>query len=156
MPSVSIKQGWPLLLLFIAMVMGMGMLVGLIAAPGDYVAGLRTPDLVLPTAVSGALWVVLSVSFAVAGWRSWTIDSNSLEMRLWLAALILSWWFSPAFFMLRSPLLALVVVVLLLGVMVLYTVRTWTTDRLSAWLFVPSVAYIGYIAAMTGAIVAMN
>lgn len=156
MPSVSIKQGWPLLLLLIAMVMGMGLLVGLIAAPGDYVAGLRTPDLVLPTAVSGALWVVLSVSFAVAGWRSWSIDSNSLEMRLWLAALILSWWFSPAFFMLRSPLLALVVVLLLLAVMALYTVRTWKTDRPSAWLFVPSLVYIGYIAAMTGAIVAMN
>jgi tryptophan-rich sensory protein len=156
MPSVSIKQGWPLLLLLIAMVMGMGLLVGLIAAPGDYVAGLRTPDLVLPTAVSGALWVVLSVSFAVAGWRSWSIDSNSLEMRLWLAALILSWWFSPAFFMLRSPLLALVVIVLLLAVMALYTVRTWKTDRPSAWLFVPSLVYIGYIAAMTGAIVAMN
>lgn len=156
MPSVSLRQGWPLLLLFIAVVMGMGWLVGLIAAPGDYVAGLRTLDLVLPTAISGALWVVLSVSFAVAGWRSWTIDFNSLEMRYWLAALILSWWFSPAFFMLRSPLLALVVVMLLLAVMALYTVRTWKTDRLSAWLFVPSVAYIGYIAAMTGAIVAMN
>jgi benzodiazapine receptor len=156
MPSVSLRQGWPLLLLFIAVVMGMGWLVGLIAAPGDYVAGLRTPDLVLPTAISGALWVVLSVSFAVAGWRSWTIDSNSLEMRYWLAALILSWWFSPAFFMLRSPLLALVVVVLLLVVIVLYTVRTWKTDRPSAWLFVPSLVYIGYIAAMTGAIVAMN
>lgn len=156
MPSVSLRQGWPLLLLFIAIVMGMGLLVGLIAAPGDYVAGLRTPDLILPQAVSGALWVVLSVTFAMAGWRSWSIDSNSLQMRLWLAALILSWWFSPAFFIVRSPLLALVVIAALFIVMVFFTVRTWRTDRVSAWLFVPSVLYIAYVAAMTAAIVVMN
>ena len=156
MPSVSLRQGWPLLLLFVAIVMGMGWLVGLIAAPGDYVAGLRTPDFVLPAVISGVLWIVLSVSFAVAGWRCWSLDSNSTQMRLWLATLILSWWYSPAFFMIRSPLLAAVIIIVLLVLLVWFVIRCWRPDRLAAWLFIPSVIYIGYVAAMTVAIVAMN
>ena len=156
MSSVSLRQGWPLLLLFIAIVMGMGWLVGVIAAPGDYVAGLRTPDLVLPAVVSGVLWIVLSVSFAAAGWRCWSIDTNSVEMRLWLATLILSWWYSPAFFIIRSPLLAAVIIIVLLVLLSWFVIRTWRVDRPSAWLFLPSVVYIGYVAAMTVAIVVMN
>jgi tryptophan-rich sensory protein len=99
---------------------------------------------------------VLSVGFAVAGWRNWVIDSNSVEMLLWLAVLILSWWFSPAFFIVRSPLLALVIIAAIFVLMVWFALRSWSRDRVSFWLFVPSVVYIGYVAAMTAAIVAMN
>lgn len=156
MPSVSIKQGWPLLLVFLVIVLGIGSVVGLIAAPGDYVGQLKMPPLVIPEAVSGALGLVLSVAFAVAGWRNWVVDSNSTEMRLWLAVLILSWWFSPAFFIVRSPGLALAIILAILVLMVWFAVRSWSRDRVSFWLFAPSVLYIGYVAAMTAAIVTMN
>lgn len=156
MSSVSIRRGWPLLLLFLAIVLGMGSVVGLIAAPGDYVRQLTVPDPVLPDAVSSILWLVLSSAFAVAGWRNWIIDSNSTQMRLWLAVLILSWWFSPAFFIIRMPALALAVVVAIFVLMLWFTLRAWRRDRVSFWLFAPSVLYIGYVAAMTAAIVVMN
>jgi tryptophan-rich sensory protein len=156
MASVSIRQGWPLLLAFIAIVLGFGIVVGLIATPGDYVGQLRMPPLLLPEAVSAPLSLALSVAFAVAGWRTWSIDSNSTEMRLWLGTLILSWWFSPAFFIVRMPVLAFVIVVAILLLMVWFEVRTWRRDRMSFWLVAPSVAYIGYITATTAAIVAMN
>ncbi len=156
MPSVSVKQSWPLLLVFLAIVLGIGSVVGLIATPGDYVGQLKMPPFAMPPPVSGALWIVLSAAFAVAGWRSWVIDSNSTEMRIWLAVLILSWWFSPAFFIVRSPPLALIVIAAILVLMVWFAVRTWPRDRLSFWLFAPSVLYIAYVAAMTAAIVAMN
>jgi len=156
MPSVSIKQSWPLLLLFLAIVLGIGSVVGLIAAPGDYVGQLNVPPFVMPEAISGALWIALSIAFAVAGWRNWIIDSNSTEMRLWLAVLILSWWFSPAFFIVRSPLLALVVIAAIFVLMVWFSMRAWPRDRVSFWLFAPSALYIGYVTAMPAAIVAMN
>lgn len=156
MPTVSIKQNWPLLLLFLAVVLGIGLVVGLIAAPGDYVGQLKMPPFVLPQAISGVLGLALSVAFAVAGWRTWVIDSNSTEMRLWLATLILSWWFSPAFFIVRMPLLALAIIAGILGLMIWFEVRTFRRDRLSFWLVAPSVLYIAYVAAMTAAIVAMN
>lgn len=156
MASVSIKQSWPLLLLFFAIVLGIGMVVGLIATPGDYVGQLKVPPYVMPETVSGLVWIVLSIAFAVAGWRNWVIDSNSTEMRLWLATLILSWWFSPAFFIVRVPALALIIIVGILVLMVWFELRSWSRDRLSFWLFAPSVLYIAYVAAMTAAIVAMN
>jgi len=156
MGSVSIRQGWPLLLAFLAVVLGFGIVVGLVATPGDYVGQLKMPPLVMPQPVSAALSLALSVAFAVAGWRSWMIDSNSAQMRLWLGTLILSWWFSPAFFIVRMPGLALGIAVALLLLMVWFELRTWRRDRVSFWLVAPSVLYIGYITAMTAAIVAMN
>lgn len=156
MPTVSIKQNWPLLLAFLAIVLGIGLVVGLIAAPGDYVGQLKMPPFVLPEIVSGVLGLALSVAFAVAGWRNWVIDSNSTEMRLWLATLILSWWFSPTFFLVRMPALALAVIAGMLALMTWYEVRAFRADRLSFWLVAPSVLYVAYVAAMTAAIVAMN
>jgi len=156
MSSVSIRQNWPLLMVFFLAVLGIGLVVGLIATPGDYVEKLRMPPFVMPQVLSSGISLALSIAFAVAGWRSWILDSNSTEMRLWLAVLILSWWFSPAFFMVRSPALALAVAAAMLVLMLWFSVRTWNRDRLSFWLFAPSVPYIAYIAAMTAAIVAMN
>lgn len=156
MPKVSIKQNWPVLLAFLAAVLGIGLIVGLIAAPGDYVGQLKMPPYVLPEIVSSILGLVLSIAFAVAGWRNWVIDSNSAEMRLWLATLILSWWFSPAFFLVRMPALALAVIAAMLALMTWYEVRAFRSDRLSFWLVAPSVLYVAYVAAMTAAIVAMN
>lgn len=156
MPTVSIKQNWPLLLVFLAVVLGIGLVVGLIAAPGDYVGQLKMPPFVLPEAISGVLGLALSLAFAIAGWRTWVIDSNATEMRLWLATLILSWWFSPAFFIVRMPVLALAIIAGILGLMIWFEARTFSRDRIAFWLVAPSVLYIGYVAAMTAAIVAMN
>jgi benzodiazapine receptor len=114
------------------------------------------PDLVLPPAISTPLWFALALAFAVAGWRMWTIDANSTETRLWLAIQIISWWFSPVFFIMRSPLFAFILIVVLAGLMAWFIARTWGRDRVSAYLFIPSFIYILYVAAMTGAIVAMN
>ena len=156
MPSVSLRQNWVLLLIFLAVVIGIGNVVGLIATPGDYIGTLRMPPYMLPPMVSAILGLVLSVAFAVAGWRNWVADSNSAQMRLWLAVLILSWWFSPAFFIIRMPTLALIIIAAIFVLMVWYLLRTWGSDRLSFWLFAPSLVYIGYVGAMTAAIVAMN
>lgn len=155
-PTVSFRQNWQLLAIFIVIVIGSGIVVGLIAAPGNYVTQLKMPDLVLPAPVSSALWLALAVAFAVAGWRLWTIDPTSIEMRLWLAIQISSWWYSPVFFLLRSPLFALAIILVMAALMVWFIVRTWNRDRISAYLFLPSFLYIAYVAAMNAAIVVMN
>ncbi|HEY9010777.1 MAG TPA: TspO/MBR family protein [Devosia sp.] len=143
--------------MFIVGVIGASMVVGLIAAPpAGYLESLRIPDLVIPPAISGPLWLALAVAFAVAGWRLWTLDPSSTETRLWLACQIVSWWFSPAFFVMRAPLLAFIVIAALFVLMAAFILRAWNRDRISAYLFIPCLLYVGYIAAMTGAIVVMN
>jgi len=155
--TISLRTGWPLLLMFVVGVMGAGLVVGLLATPpSDYIETLKIPDLVIPEVVSGILWLALSLAFAVAGWRVWTIDPTSTETKLWVAVQITSWWYSPAFFVMRAPVVALLVLGILSVLMIWFVVRAWTRDRVSAWLFIPSLLYIAYIAAMTAAIVVLN
>lgn len=157
MGTISLRKGWPLLLLFLAGVIGIGIVVGLIAAPAEsYVQSLKIPDFRVPDAVSGPLWLALAIGFAVAGWRLWTIDPTSLETRLWLGIQIISWWYSPVFFIMRAPALALVVIGTMSVLMLWFIVRTWSRDRLSAHLFIPCFLWVAYATAMNAAIVAMN
>ena len=52
--------------------------------------------------------------------------------------------------------MALGVILTLVVLMAWFILRTWSSDRLSAYLFIPCFIYIVYVASMTGAIVAMN
>lgn len=157
MTTISLRREWPLLLLFIGGIFGIGLVVGLVTDPGSaYLATLTIPDLVPPEWLSTIIWVLLCLAFAISGWRLWLRDHSSTETRLWLATLILSWWYSPAFYIIRSPLLALGVLLLMAMLMALFIFRCWGRDRISALLFIPSLLWVGYAAAMTAAIVAMN
>jgi tryptophan-rich sensory protein len=155
-PAISLRNNWPLLLLFVAIVMGIGFVVGLISAPGPWFESLRKPDYIVPTWISGPIWVLLCVAFAISGWRLWLIDSSSVETRLWLASLIVSWWFSPLFLVAQLPYAALIVLILLIALMLIFSVRTWTVDRVSALLFIPCTAWVIYAAAITYVIASMN
>jgi len=154
--TISLKQGWPLLLLFVGGVIGIGFVVGLIADPGPWIEELRIPDLVPPEWLSTPLWFLLATAFAAAGWRLWMLDSSALEMRLWLGIQILSWWYSPVLFLIRAPALALGIISVMAVLMVWFMVRTWNRDRVSSYLFIPCFLWVAYIVAMNGTIVMMN
>lgn len=156
MTTISIRDSWPLLLLFIAIVMGIGLAVGMISSPGPMVQQLTLPPAVLPDYISSTIWFLLCIAFAVAGWRLWLIDSASFETRLWLAILILSWWYSPVFFIARAPLAAFVVIALLTFLMVVFVWRTWRADRISSLLFIPCVAWVAYATVLTGWVIQLN
>ena len=157
MKSISIQTGWPLLLMFIVGVIGASFVVGLIATPPEgYLEALEIPDLMLPEVIGGLLWLGFSLAFAVAGWRVWTLDPTSTETKLWLAIQITSWWYSPAFFVMKAPIVALLVIGILCALMIWFIFRTWSRDRVSAWLIIPCLLYVAYIATMTAAIVVLN
>jgi tryptophan-rich sensory protein len=92
----------------------------------------------------------------VAGWRLWLIDSASFETRLWLAILILSWWYYPVFFIARAPMAALVVIGLLTFLMLVFVIRTWRADRVSSLLFIPCLAWVAYATVLTGWVIQLN
>ncbi len=156
MTNISLKKGWPLLLLFVGGVIGIGFVVGLIADPGPWFQELRIPDLVPPDWITTPLWFLLATAFAVAGWRLWMLDSASFEMRLWLSIQILSWWYSPVFFIMRLPAVALGTISIMAVLMVWFMVRVWNRDRISSYLFIPCFLWVAYVVAMNAAIVVMN
>lgn len=155
MATISLRS-WPLLALFVAIVMGVGFVVGLISSPGAWAQQLTLPPLVLPDSISTGVWFLLCITFAVAGWRLWLLDSSSFEMRLWLAILILSWWYYPVFFVARAPIAALVVIALLTFLMTVFVIRTWRRDLVSSLLFIPCLAWVAYATVLTGWVIQLN
>ena len=155
--TISLRRGWPLLLLFLGGIIAIGLVVGLVSHPTEeYLDSLEMPALMLPAWMSTIVWLLLCVAFAVAGWRLWLGDSSSIETRLWLAVLILSWWYSPALLLVRSPPLALAIILVMAVLILLFIIRGWSRDRISALLFVPCFLWVAYATAMTTAIVVMN
>lgn len=144
------------LVLFLFLVVGGGLAIGFLTAPGDWYAGLVKPSFNPPNWVFGPTWTLLYVLIAVAGWRVWRKESGGWPMRLWWAQLALNFLWTPVFFDAHRIGLALVVVLVLLGTILAFIVASWRRDRASAWLFAPYAAWVAFASALNGAIFVLN
>jgi tryptophan-rich sensory protein len=63
---------------------------------------------------------------------------------------------TPAFFLLHRPMLALVIIVALLAAILAFIRMVWTSDRVSALLFIPYAAWVAFATLLNAAIVGMN
>jgi benzodiazapine receptor len=144
------------LLLFLVLVLGGGLTVGFLTAPGGWYAGLAKPSFNPPPWVFAPVWVVLYALIALAGWRSFERDTAGWPMRLWWAQLGLNFLWSPVFFAAHRIALALVVILLLLAAILAFSALSWRRDRVSAWLFVPYAAWVAFASVLNGAILVLN
>jgi tryptophan-rich sensory protein len=146
----------PALFLFIVVVVGGGLAIGYLTAPGEWYASLAKPSFNPPAAVFAPVWTVLYVLIAVAGWRIWCKDAGSRAMRLWWGQLALNFLWSPTFFAAHQIGLALLIVVLLLAAILAFIAVSWRQDRLAAWLFAPYGAWVAFASVLNAAIFALN
>lgn len=144
------------LALFIAAVLGGGILIGTNNLPGGWYAALNKPPFNPPNWVFAPVWSVLYVMIAIAGWRVWMRERGGAAMATWFVQLGLNFLWSPIFFGLQRPGVALVVMVALLVTIAMFIAQTWTSDRISAWLFLPYAAWVAFAAALNVSIVALN
>lgn len=99
-----------------------------------------------PNWLFGPIWSVLYVMIGVAGWLVWRRNGSASPLRLWGWQLAANALWSPVFFGLHSPLLALGVILLLLALIAL-TIRGFRpVQRLAAWLMLPYFAWTAYAA----------
>jgi tryptophan-rich sensory protein len=126
---------------------GLCLLVGL--ADGSVVAGtsrawyasLNRPFGTPPSWVFAVVWAALYVLIGIAGWLVWRLSASAQPLRLWGWQLAANACWTPAFFALRSPPLALAVCVVLLA-LIARTMRSfWRVRRRAAWLMAP---YLGW------------
>ena len=104
---------------------GLCLLVG--AADGSLIAGRRRgwyasllrPPGTPPNWVFGPVWTALYVMIGIAGWLVWRRTTSTRPLRLWGWQLAANACWTPAFFALRSPPLALAVCLVLLVLIVL-------------------------------------
>ena len=140
---------------FLALVVGGGLTIGAVTAPGEWYAQLAKPSFNPPGWVFGPVWTVLYVLIAIAGWRTWE-RGTAAPMKLWWAQLALNFAWSPAFFAAHRIGIALLIVLLLLGTIGAFIALSWRQDRLTAWLFVPYAAWVAFASVLNGAIYWLN
>jgi len=141
---------------FLVLVVGGGLLIGLVNLPDAWYRSLAKPAFNPPDWVFGPVWTLLYAMIAVAGARTFMNFRRTAAMRLWWVALALNFAWSPLFFGLREPALALIVVIGLVVSVLLYILSSWKQDRPSALLFAPYLAWTSFAAVLNGAIVALN
>lgn len=144
------------LTLFLLLVVGGGLAIGFLTAPGEWYAGLAKPPFNPPNWVFAPVWTVLYVVIAVAGWRTFERDRSSWPMKLWWAQLVLNFLWSPVFFAAHRIGLALLVILLLLAAILAFLVMSWRQSRVAAWLFAPYAAWVAFAAVLNGSIWLLN
>ena len=145
-----------LLTLFLLLVVGGGLAIGFLTAPGEWYAGLAKPPFNPPNWVFAPVWTVLYVLIAVAGWRTFERVRSSWPMKLWWAQLVLNFLWSPVFFAAHRIGLALLVILLLLAAILAFLVMSWRQNRVAAWLLAPYAAWVAFAAVLNGSIWLLN
>ncbi len=141
---------------FLLVVIGVGSVIGVLTAPGEWYAGLAKPPFNPPSWLFAPVWLALYVGIAVAGWRTWRRAPAGPAMALWVGQMLLNWLWTPVFFALHLPWPAFGVIVVLLGLIVAFIAARWRSDRVAAWLFVPYAAWVSFATLLNGAIAWLN
>jgi tryptophan-rich sensory protein len=139
---------------FLLAVLGIGLLIGSITRPDGWYAVLAKPAFNPPNWVFAPVWSLLYVMIATAGAR--TFERGTGGFPLWLGQMALNFAWTPAFFGLHRPGLALIIIVALLIAILVFIAYRWRTDRLSSLLFVPYVAWVAFASVLNAAIVVLN
>jgi tryptophan-rich sensory protein len=147
---------WFVLIGFLVLVLGGGLVLGGLTVPGEWYAGLVRPSFNPPAWLFGPVWTVLYVLIAVAGWRIWQRECNGWTMRLWWAQLVLNFLWTPVFFAARRIDLALIVILFMLAAILGFVATGWRLDRVAAWLFVPYAAWVAFALVLNGSILTLN
>lgn len=141
--------------IFLVIVLGGGLSIGALARPGEWYAALKKPSFSPPNWAFAPAWTLLYILVALAGARSFA-RGPEFGFGLWLAQLALNFVWSPVFFGLRRPRIALVIVAALLALILVFVAVNWKADRTSALLFVPYAAWVAFATLLNAAVVRLN
>lgn len=150
------RATWPTRAAFLALVIGGGLTIGAVTAPGEWYAALNKPWFNPPGWIFGPVWTVLYVLIAVVGWRAYAAGPSSRRMRLWWGQLALNFVWSPVFFALQRPDLALLVILALLTTLVMLLRTCWSQDRPSALALLPYLAWVSFASLLNLSIFILN
>jgi len=144
------------LAVFLAVVIGVGALIGTTTAPGEWYASLNKPPFNPPNWLFGPVWSILYVLIAIAGWRTFLADRAGAGMKLWYGQMILNWAWSPVWFSLHLLWPAFAVILVIFVLIVAFIIERWNRDRLSASLFIPYAAWVGFASVLNFSVALLN
>ena len=145
--------------LLMVLCIGGGAASGLAFPIGDWYANLAKPSWTPPPWIFGPAWTLLYALMAVASWRVWrTPPSRQRTAALgWFGAqLALNFAWTPIFFGMRSPAIALAEIAVLDVAIVATMAAFRRADRAAALLLVPYAAWTAFATALNLAIWRLN
>ncbi len=143
-------------LLFVVLVLGCGLLIGINNVPGEWYQSLVKPSFNPPNWIFAPVWSILYVIIGFVGARTFMDHRQSAAMRLWVAQMIFNFAWSPLFFGAHEIALALIVIIALLISISAFIVASRRQDYLSAVLFVPYLAWVAFATLLNTSIFLMN
>jgi len=128
--------------------------LGNVAATGlwdGWYGALRKPAFTPPGWLFGPVWTVLYACMGIAAWLVWRrrgFRGGAAALSLFAVQLALNAAWTPLFFGLRNPALALVDIAALWGAIVLTVVWFFPVSRPAGWLMVPYLAWTSFAAVL--------
>lgn len=144
------------LVLFIAVVVAIGAVVGINSAPDAWYAALTKAPWNPPNWVFAPAWFTLYVLIGIAGARTFMRNPSSGAMFLWIVQMVLNWAWAPTWFRLHQVWLAFVIIIAILLLILAFVRATWKVDRVSAWLFVPYALWVAFASTLNLSIAILN
>ena len=141
---------------FIAVVLGGGLLIGLVNTPGDWYASLVKPSFNPPNWLFGPVWSALYVLIAFAGWRTWRRNRDGIAMKVWFAQLGLNFLWPPVFFGAHLLGAGLLVIATLFMMILGFISLSWLRDHAAAWAFLPYAAWVAFATLLNAALWWLN
>lgn len=133
--------------------------LGVFGMPGEWYAGLEKPTWNPPSWVFGPVWSVLYTLMAVAAWLVWCRGGWQAQRRplgLYLIQLALNAAWTPLFFGLQSPGIALIDIILLF-IAIAATMRAFFRVRtVAGLLLVPYLMWVGFASVLNFTLWWMN
>jgi benzodiazapine receptor len=159
-PPGSLRK-WLALGILLGLVFAISALGSLVTVPkiSSWYAGLIKPSFNPPSWVFGPVWTILYVIMAIAAWRIWLRPASKARRAalVWFGVqLALNAVWSPIFFGLEQPRLALAIIMALLITLAMAVFRFFSVDLLAGWMLVPYLAWTGFASVLNGTIVALN
>jgi len=143
-------------LVFIAVSLGGGLLIGTNNLPGEWYQSLAKPAFNPPNWVFGPVWSILYILIGIAGARTWMRGHLSAAMLIWAVQMVFNFLWSPFFFSAEMPRAALFIIIVLLALVIAFIANRWQADRLSAALFLPYAVWVGFATVLNASIAYLN
>ena len=144
----------------LVLTLGLGGLGSLATVPQipTWYAQLQKPAFNPPNWIFGPVWTTLYVLMAVSLWRVWRSGhADALKTKItFILMLALNAAWSPVFFRLHRPDLALWIIYFYVGALALLIRYLWRQDRLAAALQLPHFAWVLFATALNSAIAQLN
>ena len=154
-------EKWKIYGVFIAAAETVGILSGLLSRAGmeAYSQTAVQPAFAPPAWVFPVVWTILYGLMGFGAARIWLADSSSERSRglnLYIAQLIVNFFWSLIFFNVQSFGFAFVWLILLWGLVAWMTISFANVDRLAALLQIPYVIWLTVAAVLNGAVWGLN